>query len=136
MPEQWIQDRRTFPRFTGDNLEVGVRQRGRLGRVRGTVLDFNRFGIAVLMAQPLPKDQEVFVTLRYGEDRVDNVIGVVHTCFSLDDGFRCGIQFRTQSRLQFDKDLVETALWRLEMGFTASTQSPDSATGAEPSASH
>ncbi len=136
MSEQLIQDRRTFPRFTGAGLEVGLRRRGRLGLVRGTVLDFNRFGIAVLMAQPLPKDQEVFVTLRYGEDRVDNVIGVVHTCFSLDDGFRCGIQFRTQSRLQFDKDLVETALWRLEMGFTASTPSPDSTLGAEPSASH
>ncbi len=136
MSEQLIQDRRTFPRFTGDNLEVGVRQRGRLGRVSGSVLDFNRFCIALLMAQPLPKDQEVFVTLRYGKNRVDNVIGVVHTCFALDSGFRCGIQFRTQSRLQFDKDLVETALLRLEMGFTASTPSPDSATGAETSASH
>ena len=74
-----ITDRRTFPRFTGRELEVGLRRRGRLGRVHGTVLDFNRFGIAVLTAHPLPKDQEVFITLRHGEARVDSVIGVVHT---------------------------------------------------------
>lgn len=111
-------DRRTFPRFNGRDLEVGLRPRGRLSRIPVTVLDFNRFGIAVLLAEPLQKEKQIFLTLKCGELHLDNVIGVVHNCIAQRDGYRCGIQFRTRSDLQFDKDQVETALLLLEGGFT------------------
>ena len=51
------------------------------------------------------------------ETSVDNIIGVVHNCIAQQDGFRCGIQFRTRSELQFDKDLVENVLFDLELAF-------------------
>ena len=111
-------DRRTFPRFNGRDLEVGLRQRGRLSRIPVTVLDFNRFGIAVLMREPLPKEKQIFLTLKCGELHLDNIIGVVHNCIGQHDGYRCGIQFRTRSDLQFDKDQVETALLLLEAGIS------------------
>ena len=110
-------DRRTLPRFTGDELQVALRQRGRLSRTAASVLDFNRFGIAVLIREPLPKEKQIFLSLRYREVYLDNVIGVVHNCIAQQDGFRCGIQFRTRSELQFDKDLVENALFDLELAF-------------------
>ena len=125
-------DRRTFPRFSGDSLEVALRRRGRIGHLGAKVIDFNRFGIAVLTARPLPKDQEVFITLHCGDARIENVVGVVHTCFSWVDVFRCGIQFRTTSRLQFDKEQVEAALLRMEMGFV----SPPEISAAKTSAPH
>lgn len=109
-------DRRTLPRFAGQHLEVGLRQRGRLTRTRATVLDFNRFGIAVLLREPLEKEKQIFLTLRCGAVSLDNVIGVVHNCISQRDGYRCGIQFRTRSDLQFDKEMVESALLQLESG--------------------
>ena len=109
-------ERRTLPRFAGQHLKVGLRQRGRLTRTPATVLDFNRFGIAVLIREPLAKEKQVFLTLRCGDLHLDNVIGVVHNCIVQEDGYRCGIQFRTRSDLQFDKDLVENALMHLEAG--------------------
>ena len=110
-------DRRTLPRFTGDDLQIALRQRGRLSRTTASVLDFNRFGIAVLIREPLPKEKQIFLSLRCGEVHLDNVIGVVHNCIPQQDGFRCGIQFRTRSELQFDKDLVENVLLDLELAF-------------------
>jgi hypothetical protein len=110
-------DRRSLPRFIGRDLAVGLRQRGRLSRTPVTVLDFNRFGIAVLMREPLAKEKQIFLTLKCGEVRLDNVIGVVHNCIAQHGGYRCGIQFRTRSELQFDKDQVERALRLLEADF-------------------
>ena len=112
-------DRRSLPRLAGRDLEVGLRQRGRLIRTPVTVLDFNRFGIAVLVSEPLQKEKQIFLTLRCGEIRLDNVIGVVHNCIAQREGYRCGIQFRTRSDLQFDKDQVEHTLLMLEAGFAA-----------------
>ena len=107
-------DRRTLPRLIGRGLAVSLRQRGRLGRTSVTVLDFNRFGIAVLVAEPLDKEKQIFLSLKCGDVRLDNVIGVVHNCIAHDNGYRCGIQFRTRSDLQFDKDQVERALLVIE----------------------
>jgi hypothetical protein len=33
----------------------------------------------------------------------------------MDEGFRCGIRFRTQSDLQFDREMVEAQLATLEL---------------------
>ena len=110
-------ERRTFPRFTGEDMQVALRQRGRISRTSTTVVDFNRFGVAVLLDEPLAKEKQVFLSLRCGEVRLDNIIGVVHNCIARGDQYRCGIQFRTQSSLQFDRNLVENTLLQLESGF-------------------
>ena len=78
------------------------------------VLDFNRFGLAARCQRPLKVDQIVFLTLNDGEHFLERVIGVVHNCLSVDDGYRCGIRFRTQSPLQFDRTDVEARLAKLE----------------------
>jgi hypothetical protein len=116
------QDRRTLQRFADQELEVDLRQRGRLSRTLVRVLDFNRFGIAVLVAEPLAKEKQIFLTLSYGELRLDNVIGVVHNCIAQGDGFRCGIQFRTRSDLQFDNDKIEHGLLALETSLGPASQ--------------
>ena len=45
---------------------------------------------------------------------LERVIGVVHNCLVHNQGYRCGIRFRTESLLQFDRNHVEAALAELE----------------------
>lgn len=107
-------ERRNVPRFNGHDLKVSVRQRGRIARTHSTAVDFNRFGVAVLTRDPLEKSKPVFLTLECRGVKLENVVGVVHNCIAQGDEYRCGIQFRTQSTLQFDRNLVEQTLLQLE----------------------
>jgi len=79
--------------------------------------DFNRHGLALVLDQPLPKDATVYVSLSSGETHVDNIVGVVHNCFGLEMGYRCGIAFRTDCGLQMDQGLVKQTLCILEARF-------------------
>jgi hypothetical protein len=107
-------DRRIQPRFIASDLCAELRIKGQLGRLAIDVLDFNRHGLAIRLDQPIPKDQLVYLTLEIGEEALERVIGVVHNCLSQPRGFRCGILFRTQSGLQFDREQVEASLLRIE----------------------
>lgn len=91
-----------------------VRARGHFSRKPARLLDFNRFGAALKTEQPLAKDKQLFITLKHPEVILPGVVGVVHNCIRENDGYRCGIQFRTRSDLQLDKDRIESALARLE----------------------
>ena len=101
---------------------VWLRRKGRLSRLEGPAIDFNRHGLAIVLDQPLPKDTNVFISLLCGDIRIDNVLGVVHNCISHEHGFRCGIQFRNNSQLQFDKPKVEKGLRILEARFRSQEQ--------------
>ncbi len=108
-------ERRAHARLAGVvRLSAQLRCRGQIGQIPVRVLDFNRHGLAVRCERPLPKDQVVFLALAHGERVLERVVGVVHNCFSLEGGYRCGIRFRTQSRLQFDRETVESGLAELE----------------------
>ena len=108
-------ERRSLPRLVSEALAVTLRARGTLAQLVTTPLDFNRHGVAVLTHKPLAMDQQVFVTIAHRDVRIDQIVGVVHNCRSYgDDGYRCGIRFRTQSPDQLDKELVEAILIRLE----------------------
>ncbi len=96
------------------DMRATLRQRGKIARTRSTVVDFNRHGIAVLTRDRLEKHKLVFLSLRCGGIHLDNVVGVIHNCIAQGGQYRCGIQFRTQSELQFDKNLVERTLDRIE----------------------
>ena len=110
-----IPERRGRPRLPGSSsLSAELRIKGQMGQLAVRVMDFNRFGLAACCQRPLPKDQIVFLSLRHGERLVQRVIGVVHNCLSTKEGYRCGIRFRTQSPLQFDREEVESALAALE----------------------
>ena len=108
------QDRRRHPRFLSKAFTARVRLKGQFNQTGVEVLDFNRHGLAAWIEHPLPKDQLVFITINDGQTRVPRVIGVVHNCVALSPGYRCGILFRTQSGLQFDRALVETQLAQIE----------------------
>jgi hypothetical protein len=114
-----LAERRVAPRFVSDGLLVTIRIKGRFGRLEGLAKDFNRHGVAVVLDQPIPKDKTVYVALQSGSVRLENIIGVVHNCVAESDGFRCGVQFRTTSELQFDRQLVEQELTILETRFKA-----------------
>jgi hypothetical protein len=117
MPQPALAERRSKPRYPTDGLLVWVRKKGRLGHLEGLAQDFNRHGLAMLIDQPLPKDATVYVSLFNDEIKLDNVIGIVHNCTGLADGYRCGIQFRTYSELQLDKAPTERVLAILEARF-------------------
>ena len=82
--------------------------------------DFNRHGVAMVVAQSLPKDATVYVSLFNGSRRVDNIVGVVHNCTLLGKEYRCGIQFRTCSDLQLDQEATENDLAAMEAHFNES----------------
>ena len=107
-------ERRTLQRLSTGEIGASLRLRGRLSSTSVNVVDFNRYGMAILFDQPLPKDKVIYLSLRYANLCLDNVIGVIHNCMRHDDLYRCGIRFRTQSTLQFDKRQVEQDLLLLE----------------------
>ena len=110
MPDLVLAERRSQPRYPSDGLMVYVRKKGRFGQLEGLAVDFNRHGLALVIDQPLPKETKVFLSLASGDLRINDVMGVVHNCCSSPGGYRCGIQFRTQSRMQFDQSLIEQKL--------------------------
>ncbi len=107
-------ERRHQPRYRATDLRAQLRLKGHFSRVGISVVDFNRFGLAIRLQQPLPKEQIVYLSLEIGEMVIDRVIGVVHNCLADPDGYRCGILFRTQSGMQFDREIVESGLEQLE----------------------
>ncbi len=107
-------ERRALPRLEGQEISAFVRLKGSFSRLSVEVLDFNRHGAAIQLHIPLPREQVVFLTLKHGETQLERVTGVVHNCLDLKSGYRCGIRFRTQSELQFDKAVTEDQLAMLE----------------------
>ena len=115
LPESSHSDeRRALPRLEGQDISAFVRLKGSFSRITVEVLDFNRHGAASHLHTPLPLQQVVFLTLKHGATQLERIIGVVHNCLDLKSGFRCGIRFRTQSELQFDKAATEDQLAALE----------------------
>ena len=112
-------ERRLEPRFPTDDLVVGVRVKGRLARLEGVAIDFNRHGLALVLDQPIRKDATVYIDLNNGDTHLDHVVGVVHNCTSLEFGYRAGVQFRTQCALQHDQASIEQTLTILESRFKA-----------------
>ncbi|MCP5180282.1 MAG: PilZ domain-containing protein [Pseudomonadales bacterium] len=101
-------------------MSVSLRTKGRLSRLRGVVLDFNRHGIAIFLDQPVARRGEVMLTIHGTQAAFEHeVVGVVHNCTAYAEGYRCGIQFRTDSARQFDPDAVRSALAQLERSFAA-----------------
>ena len=121
-------DRRLQPRYDAAGLGITVRAKGRLARLRGMVLDFNQHGLAVFLDQPLGKHADVYLTLQIAARRIENIVGVVHNCTAFSEGYRCGIQFRTSSTLQFDQDLIQSTLAALEQQFAP--EAPDQSINA------
>lgn len=113
-------ERRQGPRLQGDGLAVTLRPRGRLGALSADAVDFNRHGIAVHTNQPLAKDRTVYLTLRFGEVRLDHLVGVVHNCVRQGQRYRSGIRFRPSSQLQRDRARVLDLLGRLESSMMVS----------------
>jgi len=109
-----IDDRRRAPRFDGSRISVALRPRGRLGAIAAQAVDFNRHGIAVHTAAPLTKDRLLYLTLRCGDLRLENLVGVVHNCVRQGGMYRSGIRFRPTSELQRDKQQVEQVLTAIE----------------------
>lgn len=107
-------ERRALPRLEGQKISAFVRLKGSFSRLSVEVLDFNRHGAAIHLHSPLPREQVVFLTLKCGTTQLQRIIGVVHNCLDLKSGYRCGIRFRTQSELQFDKAAIEDQLAALE----------------------
>jgi hypothetical protein len=123
-------DRRARIRLPADEVVVTLRAGYRVGRVQARVLDFNRYGLSVRTDRPLPPDGTVDLSLALGAVHVSGVVAVIHNCRLLDDGcYRCGLQFRTDARAQFDRNQIRAALARLENALAElAAPTPDTAT--------
>lgn len=107
-------ERRALPRLDGQQIAAYVRRKGSFSRQSVEVLDFNRHGAAIHLHNPLPREQVIYLTLKLGATQLERIIGVVHNCLNLKSGYRCGVRFRTQSDLQFDRAAIENELVALE----------------------
>lgn len=120
MPQELPKERRSQPRISGTTLVVRLRLKGKINRIPVQLMDFNRHGLGVVTDRPLPKDQLVYLTLEHPRPlpettvTLERVIGVVHNCLNHAEGYRCGIRFRTESALQFDRNHVEASLAEIE----------------------
>ena len=112
-------ERRLKDRYPADGLVVSVRKKGGLLHLQGLATDFNRHGIALLLKQALVKDSKVYISLTLGDIQVQNVVGIVHNCLALKEGYRCGIQFRTASNQQAEQTETNIRLRILENRFVA-----------------
>ena len=119
MAHSMFAERRALPRLPAENMLVRVRRKGRIRRLEGIAKDYNRHGIGLVLDKPIAKDATVYVSMASADERLENVIGVVHNCFAVDGGYRCGIQFRTTSHLQMDRSGVEQALTQFEQSLAA-----------------
>ena len=113
-------ERRTQPRFPGERIGVTLRVRGRWTKQSAEVIDFNRFGMSVLVERPLDPSKALCLSLQLGPIRLPDLRAVVHNCrmsAGRVDGksrYRCGIQFRTDAKDQFDRNEVEHLLETME----------------------
>ena len=108
-------ERRIFERFPVEDMKASISIRYRFGTNHGEVLDFNRYGITVVLRRPVPVNKPLFVTLTYGTTRLEAIVGAAHHCRFTSKGiFRCGIRFRTNSPNQLDRDEIDIRLESLE----------------------
>jgi len=132
MQRQPLSERRARFREPAHGLLVTLRRKGRLRRLQGSAIDFSQHGIAVLIDQPVPKDSVLYLNITGHAERLDDIIGVVHTCIGRSDGYRCGIRFRTTSELQADQAAVEAGLGRLEATLRAARLASHRPSASEP----
>ena len=119
-------ERRANPRFDGTGVRATIKVKGQFGVLSAEALDFNRHGMAVVLDKALSKKKSLLITLKRGNMFIGGVVGIVHNCRESSEGFRCGIQFRTQSVIQLDQAETERQLRQMEQT-VAVDNAPDSA---------
>jgi PilZ domain len=116
-------DRRAIPRFPVSGMTATLRVSGHFGRQEATVLDFNREGATLLLPDVIPSSRPIYISLVMPPMRLDGIVGAIHNFRRVEGGgYRCGVQFRTTSMLQFDRETTERALLQLERSLA---QPPD-----------
>ena len=104
-------ERRYLERFLVADMKASISVQYRFGTHHGDVIDFNQYGVTVVLRRPLPVNKPLFVSLMYKGSRLDGIVGAAHHCrFTSSGSFRCGIRFRTNSPIQLDRDEIEAQL--------------------------
>ena len=91
------------------NVRLSIRLRGELRSHRAELLDISSIGAAVSLTRPLTSERTAFLTLSWGEHRINDVVCVISNCLqtsktnALLTGYRCGLSFRPTSPLQLDR---------------------------------
>jgi hypothetical protein len=117
-------DRRAIPRFPVTGMTATLRVSGRFSRHDATVIDFNREGATLLLSEPVSASRPIYLSLAKPPLRLDGIVGAIHNCRpAADGGYRCGVQFRTRSLLQLDRESTERELIRLEISLTPGRES-------------
>jgi len=114
-------ERRNLERYPVVDMKASISVRYRFGTHQGDVVDFNRFGVTVVLRRPIPVNKPLFVTLKYSGARLESIVGAAHHCrFTPDGSFRCGIRFRTNSPIQLDRDEIDLQLGSIENALAGS----------------
>lgn len=118
-------DRRAVPRFPVAGMTATLRVSGHFGRQSATVLDFNREGVTLLLEEAIRTAKPIYLSLIKAPLRLDGIVGAIHNCRPSEGNmFRCGVQFRTASQLQFDREATDAALLDLERSLAPRTDGP------------
>ena len=108
-------DRRALPRVPVSGMTATLRVSGHFGSQEAAVVEFNRESVTLLLIEPIRSSRPIYVSLCKPPLRLDGIVGAIHNLRpSESGGYRCGVQFRTTSRLQFDREATESALLQLE----------------------
>jgi hypothetical protein len=99
-------------------MRATLREKGRWGKTKVTVIDFNRHGMSILVDRPLEAPKGLRLCLELDELKLPDLYAVIHNCRSTDahgmKSYRLGVQFRTEATAQFDRVEVEQTLASLE----------------------
>ena len=113
-----LADRRDIPRLAHNNVRVTLRVPGQIGSCSGTLIDFNRHGLAVCLAGPSnilhPRRNRIAVSFRVDELAARNVNATIHNRTRIRTGLRLGIRFRLDEDGQFDSQQTRRLLQDIE----------------------
>ena len=108
-------EKRAYERLPAPGFSLELAINGHRAKALFRVIDFNTNGIAFTSEICLNSSQKVRLLIEYDKKQVGPVEGALHNCRKLKSGiFRCGIQFRTDSPDQLDRQKIIIGLKLLE----------------------
>jgi hypothetical protein len=108
-------EKRAYERLPASCFSLRISLNGHRVKTFFKVLDFNINGIAFTSQTCLNSNHKVRLLIEYDNMQVGPVEGALHNCRKLKSGeFRCGMQFRTDSPDQLDRQKIILGLKLLE----------------------
>ncbi|HSG88556.1 MAG TPA: hypothetical protein VLA56_05045 [Pseudomonadales bacterium] len=110
-------NRRRYLRYLDSTVRIRLRGKGLLGRFRGDawpMIDFNRFGLAFVHDDAMVPGTELLLDIDAGDLSLGGLQAWVRVSAEHADGWRIGVEFRTDGLRRSSAERRELALHELE----------------------